>query len=80
MIDRVDDKLDKTTLMMSKLTAQGSSQNMPFKLKIYQGKGEDKLEIIMIKIDTKVGIDQRVVIGECYIEVDLSTDKILEEL
>ena len=36
--DRLDDKLDKITSMMSKLTAKGSSQNIPFKPKIYQGK------------------------------------------
>ena len=34
------------------------------------------LEIIIIKIDTMVGIDQTVAIGECHIEVELSTDKI----
>ena len=34
--DRLDDKLDKVTSMMSKLTAQGSSQSSPFKSKIYQ--------------------------------------------
>ena len=36
--DKLDDKLDKITSMMSKLTAQGSSQNRLFKPKIYQGK------------------------------------------
>ena len=35
--------------------------------------------MIIIKIDIKVGIDQRVVIGECHIEVELSMDSILEE-
>ena len=38
MEDRLDDKIDKLTYMMSKLTVQGSNQNKPFKLKIYQGK------------------------------------------
>ena len=38
MQDRLDDKLDKLTLMMSKLTAQGNNQNKQFKPKIYQGK------------------------------------------
>ena len=41
-------------------------------------KGEDKLEIIIIKIDTKIGKDQAVLIGECHIEVELSTEKIKE--
>ena len=36
--DRLDDKLDNITSMMSKLKAQGSSQSRPFKLKIYQAK------------------------------------------
>ena len=36
--DRLDDKVDKMTSMMNKLTAQGSNQNRPFKSKIYQGK------------------------------------------
>ena len=37
---RLDDKIDKLTSMMSKLTAQGSSQNRTFKPKIYQDKKE----------------------------------------
>ena len=36
--DKLDNKLDKKTSMMSKLTAQHNSQNRPFKPKIYQGK------------------------------------------
>ena len=35
--DRLDDKVDKITSIMSKLAAQGSSQNRLFKPKIYQG-------------------------------------------
>ena len=38
MQDRLDDKLDKITSMMSKPTAQGSSQNRVIKPKVYQGK------------------------------------------
>ena len=41
---RLDDKLDKITSMMSKLTAQGSSQKRPFKPKIYQGKRRGQAE------------------------------------
>ena len=77
--DRWHDKLDQNTSMISKLTAHGSNQNSPFELKIYQGKREDKVEIIIINIDIKVGIDQTVVIRECCVEVELSMDKILEE-
>ena len=38
MQDRLDDKIDKLTSMMSKLTAQGNKQDKQFKPKIYQGK------------------------------------------
>ena len=41
-------------------------------------KGQNKLEIIMIKIDIKLAIDQTVAIRECHIEVELSMDEILE--
>ena len=39
MQDRLDDKVDKLSSMMSKLTAQGNKQDNWFKPKIYQGKG-----------------------------------------
>ena len=42
-------------------------------------RGEDNLEIIMIKINIKIGTDQTVEIGECCTEVELSTDKTIEE-
>ena len=38
MQNSLDDKIYKLTLMMSKLTAQGDSQNKQFKPKIYQGR------------------------------------------
>ena len=37
MQDRLDDKIDKLTLIC-KLADQGSDQNKPFKIQIYQGK------------------------------------------
>ena len=43
MQDRLDDKIDKLTSMMSKLTAQGSNQNKQFKPKIYQGKRKGQI-------------------------------------
>ena len=42
MQDRLDDKIDKLTLILSKLTAQGKNQNKQFKPKIYQGKQRGK--------------------------------------
>ena len=38
MQDRLDDKIDKVTSMMRKLTAQGNKQDKQFKPKINQGK------------------------------------------
>ena len=76
--DRIYDKLDKMTSMMSKLTAQGSSQNRLFKPMFTKVKEEDKLDI-MLKIDIKIGTDQTVEIGACHIEVELNIDKTIKE-
>ena len=54
--DMLDDKIDKLSSMMSRLLAQGSSQNRLLKPKIYQGKGYDNLGITIIKIDQTVVI------------------------
>ena len=64
--------------MVCKLTAQGK-RIYHLNLNFIQQKGEDKLEIIIIKIDIKVDIDPTVVIREFHTEVELSTDKITEE-
>ena len=67
--------------MMSKMSTQDGKQKR-IKLRIYQGKGEDKVVIIMIKVDTtKVDIGQTVEIDslDCHIEVDPSMDKIIEK-
>ena len=37
MQDRLGDKIDQLTLMMSKFTAQGNNQSKQFKPKIYEG-------------------------------------------
>ena len=64
---------------MSKLAAQGSSQNRPFKPRIYLGKRRGQLDSTVIQIDINIGIDQTVVTGECHKEVEVSMDKITEE-
>ena len=40
--DRLDDKIDKLTSIMSKLTVRGNNQNKQFKPKIYQGKRREQ--------------------------------------
>ena len=49
--------------------------------KFIKEKGEDKVEIIMTKMDIKLDTDQTVEIDtlDFHIEVDLSTDKIIEK-
>ena len=79
MQDRLDDKIDKVTSMISKLTAQGSNQNKPFKPKIYQGKGRGQKGIIMIKAIIRIDTDQIVEIGECHLGIELNMDRIIEE-
>ena len=70
--DRVDNKLDKLTSMMSKLTALGNNQNKQFK----QG---DKQGITMIKAIIRIDTGKIVVIGEYHLGVELSMDRIIEE-
>ena len=79
MQDRLDEKIDKLTSMMSKLTAQGNNQNKLFKPKIFQGKRRGQKEIIMIKVIIKIDPDQIVETGECHIGVGLNTDRTIEE-
>ena len=67
--DRLDDKLDKITSMMSKLKAQVSNKN----------RGEEKQQIIMIKANIKIDTDKIVEIGECHLEVEISTDRLIEK-
>ena len=56
--DRLDNKIDKLTSMMSKLTAQGSNKINHLNPKFIKAKGEDKEEIIKIKAIIKIDIDQ----------------------
>ena len=49
--NRSDNKIDKLSSMMRKLSIHGSNQNRPFKPKIYQGKRRGHSRLIMAKID-----------------------------
>ena len=50
--DRWDNTVDKLTVMISKLTAQGSKQDKQFKPKIYQGKRGDRWSITITEVIT----------------------------
>ena len=71
MQDRLDDKIDKLTFMMSKLTSQDNNQNKQLKAKIYQGKGEDKQKNNMIRVIIRINTDP-IMEREQHLEVELS--------
>ena len=61
--DSLEEKIDRLTTMMTKLTVQDDDQNKQFKPKIYQGKRRGQMRIFfMINVITtkeiNVGIDQ----------------------
>ena len=76
--ERLDDKIDKLISMMSKLSAQGSNQIDHLSPKCIKEKGEDKVEIIVTKADTKVTMEIHTV--DHHIEVGFSMDKIIEKV
>ena len=72
--DGLEEKLDRLTSMMNKLTTQDDSQNKQFKPKIYQGKRRGQTRnfydrLPMIKAMIKIAIDQTMEIEEyCSVE------------
>ena len=54
MQDRLDDKVDKLTSMISKLTAKGNIRINSLNPRYIKAKGEDKQEIIMIRVIIKI--------------------------
>ena len=79
MQDRLDDKINKLTSMMSKLTAQVASRINSLNPKFIRAKGQEKQEIIMIRVIIRIDIDQIVEIGEHHLEVEVSMGRIIEE-
>ena len=80
--DMLDNKIDKLISMMSKLPTESSNQNRLLKPKILRGRGEDKVEIIiMIEIGNEKGLDWavRIDIEDQIIDIDLNMDKIIEK-
>ena len=81
--DGLEEKIDRLTSMMSKLTIQDNSQNKQFKPKIYQGKRRGQTETFMIDITImreiiKIGIDQIVEIGEYCLVKEYNMERIIE--
>ena len=77
--DRLDDKIDTLTSMMSKLTSQGTIRINSLNPRYIKAKGEDKQEIIIFRVIIRIDIDQIVEIGELHSEVEVSMDRIIEE-
>ena len=76
----LEEKIDKLTSMMSKLTAQDDNPIKPFKPKIYQQRGQTKkymIDMIYGQRDYQ-NIDKIVEIEEFHLVVEYSTDKIAE--
>ena len=46
--DSLDEKIDRLTSMMSKLTAQDDNQNKQFKCKIYQSKWRGQTKMLQL--------------------------------
>ena len=77
MQDSLDDKIDKLTSMVSKLTAQDGNQNKQFKSKYTKVNREDNqefflIEIVMIRELINIDIDQIVEIEGYHTEVEVS--------
>ena len=77
--DRLDDKIDKHMSMMSKQTAQGNNQNKQFNPKIYQGKRRGQTRNYYDQVNYQNRYRSNSGVGECYLGVDLSMDRIIEE-
>ena len=58
MQDRLDDKTDKLTSMMSTLTAQDNNQNKLLKPKVSKTGEEEKQGIVMTKAIIRIDTDQ----------------------
>ena len=78
----LDEKIDRPTSLMSKLTAEDDDQIKQFKPKIYQSKGEDRQEIstiaAMVREITKIDIGQIVETGEYCSVAEYNMDRIIE--
>ena len=80
----LQEKIDRQTVMMSKLTPNDDGTNIQFKPKIFQSKKKmtDKnffmTNIITIREIIRIGTDQVVEIEEFHLVVEFSKDKITE--
>ena len=81
--DGLEDKIDRLTVMMSKLAAKDNGTNKQFKSQIYQSKrrGQTKYFYNKCKYDKetiRIGIDQIGEVEESNLSVEFSTYKIIE--
>ena len=74
--DGLEEKIDRLTSMMRKLTAQYYDSIKQFKPKIYKGKRRG--QTIMVKEVIKIDIEQIVEIKELSLVVEYNMDKIIE--
>ena len=81
--DGLEEKIDRLTTMMSKLTSKyngliNSSHLIYSKVKEENRREMSMTDVIMIREIIKIGIDQTMEIEEFHLVVEYSVDKIIE--
>ena len=80
--DGLEEKIDRLTSMVNKLTTQDGSQNKQFKPKIYQGKRRGEMRNVYCRFDydqrNYKNIDQIVEKGEYHSLVEYNMNKVIE--
>ena len=76
MQNGIEEKINRLTMMISKLTTKEEGLNNQFKPKYIKEKEEEKIEIFMIGVIIRIDIGQKVEIGEFYLVVRFNVDRI----
>ena len=76
--DRLENKIDRLTVLMSKLPANEEGTNKQFKPKIYQSKRRDLMGNFYDRCAIRIGIDQIAEIEEYNLAVEFCMDKAIE--
>ena len=78
MQEGLEDKIDRLTVMVSKLATNVEGTNKQFKPKIYQNKRRGQTRNFMTDVTIRIGIDQIVEIEEFNFLVEFNMDRITE--
>ena len=75
-----NDKIDKLTSLVSKMTVQINKHHTQFKPQIYQCKGRDRIDATILKMTTRQGMDNLVEIETHYTEVEESLVEVIDKI